>query len=238
MEFKRSKKKINQTDVENLENKIGFKLPLDYVNFILENNGGTPTKVFFDFIEDGSTSQSVVHLFLPIGEQYKENVLNTYQFFLNENSLPKGIIPIGRDPYGNLICLSLLESQYNQIFFWDHELEDEKNLFFISHSFESFLNNLKELKIETYLFDDYLSLTNKEEIIKNIPPNFDLETEDEFSLTLIENAAIQANKELILYLHSKGAKLRTALDLAIQNAQFFSEHKETVELLKQLYNIK
>ncbi|WP_041613588.1 hypothetical protein [Paenibacillus sp. JDR-2] len=58
-------------------------------------------------------------------------------------------------------------------------------------------------------------------LINLIDAGLCFEVEDEYGRTLIENAAIAANDEMIMFLFKKGA-------------EFFDEHKKTVELINAL----
>lgn len=73
-----------------------------------------------------------------------------------------------------------------------------------------------------------------DELKKAIAGGIDVESRDENDRTLIERAAIQARNDIILYLHSIGAKLGKAIEYAKENARFSDEHKETLALLRKL----
>ncbi|WP_081743142.1 SMI1/KNR4 family protein [Acetivibrio clariflavus] len=48
-----------------------------------------------------------------------------YRVFFH-SLLPKDVIPIARDPFGNLICISVSEDSYGKVLFWDHEKDDDE----------------------------------------------------------------------------------------------------------------
>ncbi len=52
--------------------------------------------------------------------------------------------------------------------------------------------------------------------------------------SIIEYAAIHGLNDLIELLAAKGANLGNALELAVQNAEFFPERESTVLLLRRL----
>jgi hypothetical protein len=67
--------------------------------------------------------------------------------------MPPNIIPIGSDPGGNQICISVSGPDQGHVYFWDHEKEADPddneepgydNLYFVAHSFSDFLNGLFE----------------------------------------------------------------------------------------------
>ncbi|MRV75986.1 hypothetical protein GJ700_30160 [Duganella sp. FT92W] len=63
---------------------------------------------------------------------------------------PRGMLPFGDDPAGNLYLVKISPGDsYGSIFFWDHEneadLEEQPNfdnIHFISQTFDNFLNEL------------------------------------------------------------------------------------------------
>ncbi|WP_236347706.1 SMI1/KNR4 family protein, partial [Paenibacillus plantiphilus] len=58
--------------------------------------------------------------------------------------IPKGFIPIGDDPGGNMICLGMDGKYRERIYFWDHEeeCEDMSNMYFLADDIYEFLNRL------------------------------------------------------------------------------------------------
>jgi hypothetical protein len=69
---------------------------------------------------------------------------------LQENGeVPVGILPIGDDPGGNLICMCINRENYGKIYFCDHELEDPETGFIImsdiAKSFSAFIASCHEM---------------------------------------------------------------------------------------------
>ena len=143
MEILNSKSAISKDEIKKFEQIIEYKLPEDYTQFLLKYNGGIPKKTDFDYEGIDGEESSVVQLFLSLGDQHSENIKQDYNYYLGEGRILEGIVPIAYDPFGNLICLSLVEETYNQIWFWDHELEEEEdNLFFVAKTFNDFIKIL------------------------------------------------------------------------------------------------
>ena len=143
MEILNSKSAISKDEIKKFEQIIEYKLPEDYTQFLLKYNGGIPKKTDFDYEGIDGEESSVVQLFLSLGDQHSENIKQDYNYYLGEGRILEGIVPIAYDPFGNLICLSLVEETYNQIWFWDHELEEEENnLFFVTKTFNDFIKIL------------------------------------------------------------------------------------------------
>ncbi|MBC1359129.1 SMI1/KNR4 family protein [Listeria booriae] len=136
--------KIKEDDIQKFESINGFVLPKAYRLFLLENNGGeTEPSTFFISENEGI---SVLNSFFGLGDIY-ENLQDFVEIY--DERLPDGFIPIGNDPAGNVICVSINESSSDNIYFWDHEQEIENpnemsNVFFLANDIEAFINNFYE----------------------------------------------------------------------------------------------
>lgn len=147
MNISDSKDKLTATDIENFEKKIKHLLPDDYKKFLLENNGGHPENCVFSYAMDDKENESLVNIFNAIYTGKTYNLLIDYEYYQEQKRIPKNMLPIADDPFGNLICLSISGKDYGSVYFWDHELEVLRpafeNLFLISDSFQDFIDNLK-----------------------------------------------------------------------------------------------
>lgn len=63
--------------------------------------------------------------------------------------MPKNLLPIGEDPGGNVVSLSVSGPDKTKVYFCEHEREAEEgdapnydNVYFIANSFDDFLDNL------------------------------------------------------------------------------------------------
>ncbi|MDQ3234081.1 MAG: SMI1/KNR4 family protein [Pseudobdellovibrionaceae bacterium] len=157
--FCRNDKTCSQSDIKNLENLIGFRLPEDYKNFLLELNGGfSENMLLFPLVnKKGKPIRGSIEMFYGIDDE--SDVGLKYQFDLyhrQQKRMPTGLIPIGQDAGSNKICLLLSDIGYGKVFFWDHndevdfdEDEDEafepmRNTMLAAESFTEFLSKLTE----------------------------------------------------------------------------------------------
>jgi hypothetical protein len=130
------------------ESKIGYKLPVQYSKFLEKYNGGYPEPDGFLF-EDKSDGSSIDR-FLILGSDEKNNNLERY-FEQYRSRIPEGLLPIARDPGGNLILIGLIAEAEGGIYFWDHETEadetkpDMSNVFFIAKDLNQFFSKLYEI---------------------------------------------------------------------------------------------
>lgn len=143
---------IQISDIEKFEKDEAINLPLEYKKFLLINNGGYPDRGCFNF-SDGRDG-SIVDVFYGISGNKIISLKSNMDEY--KSRMPSEFIPIGEDPGGNRICLSLRSIDFGKIYFWDHELEadtdigeipSDENLTLISDNFSDFIESLYELNI-------------------------------------------------------------------------------------------
>jgi cell wall assembly regulator SMI1 len=141
-----NKPMTDEAHVVTLESRLKCSLPEDYREFLLQHNGGRPRERAFQFkLRTGVGTDSVVDWFLSIydGEfSNLEQVLDTFR-----DRLPSDVLPIARDPFGNLVLLGLGGKVRGKVYFWDHELEPDgvpnwSNIDLVADSFDRFMAGL------------------------------------------------------------------------------------------------
>ncbi|MGG1515476.1 SMI1/KNR4 family protein [Paenibacillus oryzisoli] len=146
MEIKKSRVPISNKDIEEVQRKIKFTLPEDYTCFLLHNNGGIPVRSEFAFTSRfGEESTSIVQFFLAInGDIRYDDLMTDFEYFKSTKRIKPKYLPIARDPFGNLICISLDGEDRGFVYFNDHEIQlFSDNMSLISKSFIEFLGMLK-----------------------------------------------------------------------------------------------
>ena len=117
---------LDESQLSKIEEYFGLSLPEDYKKSLVDCNRGKPTLERFDT------------------ERQKECVLD-YMINLEETVAiaqavsADNLIPIGRDPFGNLIAFRIADRQIGSVVFWDHERGKSSK---ISGSFTEFLEKL------------------------------------------------------------------------------------------------
>lgn len=142
---------LKKEDLKAFEEKYHLKIPADYFAFMLCHNGGRLKECLTSFVEDGKFNSTYVrHLFaLKALKKYHDlnDVMESYQ-----DRIPLKFLPIGEDPFGNLIIMNCNPAETPKIYFWNHELEADameedqpyfENLSWIADSFTDFLCSLK-----------------------------------------------------------------------------------------------
>lgn len=140
------------SEIEAFQKRHRVQLPGDYQNFLGCHNGGRPEMSFRVFTfkkKNGEESNSLVAWFSGIvsSENYSlDEDLDTYA-----DRIPLGMLPVARDPFGNLILLDIRDPNKSGIWFWDHEIEptsfQQNGIYKISDSFEQFVSSLAPVKM-------------------------------------------------------------------------------------------
>ncbi len=146
-EMRDCKPSLTETEVERVEQKWGFVFPVEYRRFLLMYNGGRPNLECFRF-KGGSYGDSMIDWFLAIYDGKYNNFERCYNVFkVKEKRLLDNLVPIARDPGGNLICISVSSEDRGAIYFWDHEKEQDeatsKNVSLIADNFDEFISKLE-----------------------------------------------------------------------------------------------
>jgi hypothetical protein len=223
------------------EKLIGASLPDDYRQFLIDHNGGKPLPCDF-YISEEEGENSIHHFYGlhdgPIYASLEES------FKVYKGRMPDSMISFAYDPFGNAICIGLRGDDLGKIFFWDHELEtaDGKQPYYdnisrIAKSFKKFIDDLFEWIDPNENQTKKIIRTKDIEALNNLlDSGYEIEKTNEYDKTLIEEAAIAGNNNMIRILFERGAQLRNALSLAEGNAEFFDSHISTVRLIEELKN--
>jgi len=103
---------ITDQDIKSFEKTIGGRLPASYRRFLLTHNGGRPEPHF--------SKETPLAAFYGIKAQEKYNdLLANYRRM--HKWLPKEVIPIGGDVFGDKVCLAIKGKNRGKIYGWDHE---------------------------------------------------------------------------------------------------------------------
>ncbi|MCB9687891.1 MAG: SMI1/KNR4 family protein [Alphaproteobacteria bacterium] len=150
MQIEERGKPVSEEVIRDVETRLGHRFPSDYRDFLRANNGGFPVPDSFAFADGRPGSK--VQFFFGFGGKVRTARLD-YAIATFKERLPPGLIPIASDPFGNLICIGLCGSPWEErVVFWDHERESDEgepartdNLTPIADSFTAFLHSLSDL---------------------------------------------------------------------------------------------
>ncbi|KGX89727.1 hypothetical protein N781_16000 [Pontibacillus halophilus JSM 076056 = DSM 19796] len=134
--------KVSLQDIKQFEQEYEVTLPKQYVDFLLEYNGGFPQQSNFKISDD--EGESLVNKFYGIGDM-KGNLGEVFEIL--EGEIPEEFISIGHDPGGNEILLGVSGEDQGKVYFWIHDVEPEDemdNMHILADSFTEFFTNLYE----------------------------------------------------------------------------------------------
>lgn len=123
-------------EVAKFESEIGYSLPGDYRNFLLNTNGGDAVSNSVSIGDGDSTS---VRAFYGLNsEGSKGSLISRIGFYGSEPDVPKNAIAIAFDDGGWSFMLYLSGARLGQVWLMD----SERNLQFIAKDFRSFVNSI------------------------------------------------------------------------------------------------
>ena len=121
------------TEVEALEKKYNYALPVDLKECVRDNNAGMPSLSKFDL---DSTKEMVFGGLLSFNEGDEDSVYDFLARFETENGNKLSMFPFGLDPFGNFYCV-----KDGKVVFYDCETEEAK---VVNKTFSGFLDMLYE----------------------------------------------------------------------------------------------
>ncbi len=134
---------VSASEIDDVQQVIGRRLPEDLRSHFLEANGGKPKKQSC-FTPDGA--ELVVHQFLSMRPGGEGDFESTFlQTKVDDPFLPRDLIPFAIDPGGDFFCVSDGGSRAGQVFFFyssDAERPDEATVF-LSPSLHDFIETLR-----------------------------------------------------------------------------------------------
>jgi len=146
-----------ESELSSFESSIGCRLPEDYRQFLVASNGGYVGGSLW-FLGPWLTDQTVEAGVHHVGGFRQESYFsllwarNCYQE--RELRIPRELLWVMDDPFGNAICIGLTGEHRGRMYFWDHECETDsdewdgsadtaENVTLLTKSFTEFVSGLK-----------------------------------------------------------------------------------------------
>ena len=209
-------KRIDSTDLSELELHIGYSLPESYRKFLLKNNGGRI--VPSNFRTMSNEIESGIQFMFGITDNEIYDIEKNYDNWVTNRS-QRHLVPIAIDSLGNLILLSCSSPTFESVYLMQHDLEDV--LFLIAADFNSFLKNLYEIKVEQSDLDLAIARQDinffENRLLKG--EHID-DIKNEFNQPVVVAAALYNKVRLLKYFRQKGSKLTKALFSAASNGSY------------------
>lgn len=174
MELSGYETKATMADVEAIEQKMGIKLPKEYVEIVLKYNDGYPLKYLYPFDDTekynhgypvkyiyptytvGMTHSSCSD-FISISLNDEWNILNAAEKLQRDNIIPEKVIPFGQNGGGNYVCFDYRgRTKHPRIVHHSYETADDihegiDNLYYVAITFKQFLKTLTEYHEDLYI---------------------------------------------------------------------------------------
>ena len=125
--------------IERLERHAGQPLPPDYRAYLSQHDGGR--------LEDNNEALNEV---FGVGPDAPEWASMWAKLDLYADRVPKWLLPVASDAFGNLFAVSLRDQDKGSVWFWDHEREADEdeppaddNIEYRSANWRAFLDSLQ-----------------------------------------------------------------------------------------------
>lgn len=133
---------LTNQEISQVEDQLNIKFPKDYLEVVINNDGGYPSPN--DFILNHSLE--TFNNLISFKTTDSSNIIETIEAV--SDRLIEGVIPFGEDPGGNLICFDYRNNTMPTVVFWDHEIAGggslDKAISFVCENFTEFMDMLHE----------------------------------------------------------------------------------------------
>lgn len=238
-QIKRPGAKLQEKTLAEFERKHGFRLPTTYRAFLLQHNGGTPEPSTYCRKRSKEPSEVCRYFYgLQSGRSYAEmeDALENC-WGRDEARIPRRLLPIAEDPFGNLICLSLRGEDVGKVYFWHHEEElDQKRtktgdvndaaISLVADSFEAFLTQFAEdaddrkAKLTQRTWHDLIAAGDRAGVEAWLDAGGDINERDADFATPVSLAVAEEQHEIVDLLLDRGLEPAQALEAAANDANW------------------
>jgi hypothetical protein len=142
-DFIRTVQPVTSSDLGVVERAFGFSFPADFRAHYLNHNGGRPQNNLFK--KDDTVF--VVSEFFPIkygrANSLFEDVFRDLK--MDQEVLPKHLVPFADDPGGDYYCFSIREKDAGSVWIYRGEYSDdlERAVTYLAKSLPEFIENLE-----------------------------------------------------------------------------------------------
>jgi hypothetical protein len=241
MEFTDPGPHLNMEEISEFERSIAVFIPKEYKKFLETTNGGSPgglrPKDCFKYhahypgnqptASPGGDGTELAWIFGIRNDAYYFNLLENIRLY--RERIPVNMIPIGIDAGGNIVLLCVRGDDYGKVFYWDHEAEADpsqgevpnySNVYYVANNFDEFVDSLYEHVPDDESEVDRIIRTNDLDALKDyLNAGHDIDEEDEYGRTLLENATIANRIDLAKFLIDSGADTRKSQQISEENSR-------------------
>ncbi len=210
---------LTPQDIEEIELALGVRLPREYVEFLLEHNGGE----FYRWVEVEIPNPTTFVSSARISQFYGEPAdgidrsgLVRYSEMLNDR-VPEGFLAIAHCNSSDLILLKLdgPKFEFQGVWFWDSAAmfvsEEEQSLYWVADTFNEFLGKLvydfdmDPAERETHPLFQAIERGNIKAVDQHIAARGNIDERNERGETLLMAAVIHSWPKIIRLLLCNGA---------------------------------
>jgi hypothetical protein len=125
-----------------------LQLPLAYISFLLQNNGGRPTPAAFPIRGLVGNPFGMIKVFFGVRAEIDSEDLELILIEECEKAkVPKGILPVASTDCGDFLCIDLRKPGCPVVFWdrkasWGNDIWNEHDLYPAAESFEILLSEL------------------------------------------------------------------------------------------------
>jgi hypothetical protein len=136
----------SEQDIKELEQQIGFALPADYRQFLLDNNGGEVTNQTF-FVRH-LDQEVLMDVFYGITSRYSRSLTLIFWLKKYKGEIGESELVIGRDPGGHKL-LYVTAGTDKGVYYWDTnhffaQSSEQGNAYFVADDFTAFCQALRD----------------------------------------------------------------------------------------------
>lgn len=141
--------KLTKEQINNYEKILDIQLPRDYIEFILESNGGTPEEDlvfdFYDVVEENNNTTDIreFYVFYNEAETSFDDIIKVNGNIKDEKMLPESCFVFADDSAGNPICINTSGEDVGSVYFCNQDYEDEDTGYLamskVADSFKEFI---------------------------------------------------------------------------------------------------
>lgn len=134
----------SMSEVNDLENETGLRLPRDFVEFVIRNAGASnPDECEFDIVDSrGKTHLGNFGIVLPLFSENGDSVASALSSL--DGQIPVGVLPVIGTGSGDFVCLDFRSGDGVSVTYFFHERTGSDALVPLSTTYSDFLNMLRE----------------------------------------------------------------------------------------------
>jgi hypothetical protein len=139
------------TELAAFEEAIGYPLPETYRRFLIACNGGyVGGKLWFKGpTPEGRSADAGIQHLCGFREERHFSLDDAFECY--GGRIPKALVWVMDDPFGNAICVGVAAEHRGRLYFWDHENEPEKE------QWDGNVETAGNIQLLAYSFTDFVA---------------------------------------------------------------------------------